>query len=1320
MADGGDAEEKDEVHVLVAVRCRPLSSKEKGENATSIVSFPGDSQIVLDVKGEEHKYAFDHALEPDIRQEVIYETLGLPLINQAFGGFNSAIFAYGQTGSGKTHTMLNHRAGPEERGLIPRISDGIYSRIATLTEQHPTRRFLIQCSFLEIYNEIIYDLLVPRNKQSANRAGLEIREAKGIGIYVKDLSEIVVDATEKLNTLIEQGFAHRQTAATKMNSESSRSHCIFIIKLHQKDAEDEAKNTFSKMNLIDLAGSERAKSTEAEGERLKEGANINKSLSALGNVINALSSAAGGKKIFVPYRNSKLTRVLQESLGGNSLCTMVAALSPSDTNAEETLSTLNYARRAKSIKVSAVKNEEASQIKKLQEEVEALKRKLEQDACKSIQASMNSEEKKDLESKYENQIEELQGFMKQSWEDKQKLSEQAEAAQKKVEEESQKAAERLRNERKRHLAMLAANEDIVLSLQSLTALGSKLCNVWPDKIRETLKVEQRLKSQLNAVKLYRESAAADLAAWRGRKGCDSGISAALLGQVKTKIASMSKELEALARLEGQIQEQFGQIMPQVAVALSKAQGEAGDIGEDMKEELVDHLDLVQRQLAEHQAKSHSSMQGEKQELVLKDELQWLMQSLEEDAEQNAERTSLVEKLKEESASLEAAALTQGADTGASEVLGLSTLELPDDKIDASSNGEFARYARLLQTGGWGGWSPEKSSGAPDPNSDAPEQYLSIDLGAERYVTGLSLQGRLPCSADWPQTRDLLKVALKNTPGLSDADKTYQRPPIRFIHEIGVAIVQEFDSFREGAETWKFSEELVEYGNLSREQKVTFFEELITRTNGAWEESGVATTVTPTEILSGKNCEESNRLLQMLAYLALVPPASRRVSGLGDIAPQWTTSWKLQCFREAAGWCWYGAPDGGGSEAASVLEANTDDSTVKFVSLLEPPLASKVRIHAVEFHRYPALRCEVHVASSKGGTSASAGASQSGPGRPGVKAGGSLEAFLQLTCKCLVEVKKGIEEKQEAKLKDEEAARNAEVTDLKDKAEQERLVLEQRLKDALAKVEELEGLNASNTERAQTAENALLQTQVERDQLVDSVAELEQNLSGTSEAKTATEGERGALQEECTELKGHLQEKVDELQVMSEERDASRANEEELFELNTMKDEELMDTNNGYVYLTERLQDKEDEMAELENQVRQLESSSEQVGDRCGELQDEMLALRLEHQKVQGKLVEEERMHKAAQDRYMDLVKNSIGAVGSGTTAAPSSSGSVCFTPRGGTPGHTESKAALTSAAGGKAKLKPEDDPDSPLDRTTSGYDEEFEEDGDGDETKDSS
>lgn len=196
------------------------------------------------------------------------------------------------------------------------------------------------------------DLLDNSDRKKRSKSGLEIKEHPVLGVYVKGLQEIVVDSPAKIQGTLDQGMRHRTVASTQMNSESSRSHSIFTIKIHQKDSEDESRNLFAKVNLVDLAGSERVKSTGATGATLKEGANINKSLSALGNVINALVEQAKGKKgAFVPYRNSKLTRVLQESLGGNSVTVMIAALSPALVNFEETLSTLKYANRAKDIKV---------------------------------------------------------------------------------------------------------------------------------------------------------------------------------------------------------------------------------------------------------------------------------------------------------------------------------------------------------------------------------------------------------------------------------------------------------------------------------------------------------------------------------------------------------------------------------------------------------------------------------------------------------------------------------------------------------------------------------------------------------------------------------------------------------------------------------------------------------------------------------------------------------------------------------------------------------------------------------------------------------
>lgn len=239
------------------------------------------------------------------------------------------------------------------RGIIPRMSANLFEKISTEKKTRPGVLFLVTVSYFEIYNEVIFDLLdtSDKRKKLGAKAGLEIKEHPALGVYVKGLQEIVVDSSEKLQSIIDQGMGCRTVASTQMNADSSRSHSVFVILIHQKDAEDETKNVFAKVNLVDLAGSERVKSTGASGATLKEGANINKSLSALGNVINALVEAGKGKGTFIPYRNSKLTRVLQESLGGNSITSMLAALSPAACNFEETLSTLKYANRAKAIKV---------------------------------------------------------------------------------------------------------------------------------------------------------------------------------------------------------------------------------------------------------------------------------------------------------------------------------------------------------------------------------------------------------------------------------------------------------------------------------------------------------------------------------------------------------------------------------------------------------------------------------------------------------------------------------------------------------------------------------------------------------------------------------------------------------------------------------------------------------------------------------------------------------------------------------------------------------------------------------------------------------
>lgn len=241
------------------------------------------------------------------------------------------------------------------QGIIPRMNASLFERIAEERKTRPSIQFLVTISYFEIYNEVIADLLDAsdrKKKIATSKGGLEIKEHPALGVYVKGLQEIVVDSASKMASIVDQGMRNRTVASTQMNADSSRSHSVFMITVHQKDEEDPSKNIFAKINLVDLAGSERVKSTGATGATLKEGANINKSLSALGNVINALVEAGKGKATFIPYRNSKLTRVLQESLGGNSVTAMLAAMSPAACNFDETLSTLKYANRAKAIKVS--------------------------------------------------------------------------------------------------------------------------------------------------------------------------------------------------------------------------------------------------------------------------------------------------------------------------------------------------------------------------------------------------------------------------------------------------------------------------------------------------------------------------------------------------------------------------------------------------------------------------------------------------------------------------------------------------------------------------------------------------------------------------------------------------------------------------------------------------------------------------------------------------------------------------------------------------------------------------------------------------------
>ncbi|TMW56790.1 hypothetical protein Poli38472_006800 [Pythium oligandrum] len=371
------------------------------------------------------QFTFDHAYFTDSTQIQVYNDVARPIVDQALQGYNGTIFAYGQTGSGKTHTMMG---SGDDHGIIPLMNEDLFQRIAQATTD--STKYLVTVSFLEIYNEVIKDLLNPSDKL------LKIREHPDMGIYVEQLAELVVKEPGDVTRLIEQGNKVRQVAATQMNERSSRSHSCFTIKIASKQTQTLPqgiqKETCmnAKINLVDLAGSERASKTGATGDRLKEGAAINKSLSALGNVITMLADKkARGNKAHVPYRDSKLTRLLQESLGGNSLTVMVAAISPADDNHEESLGTLQYANRAKSIKNATRKNEDVNEkiIRELREEIERLRQMVRPTSSSSNHempgSPVNQQTSNDMMQQMEETIANLERAKQASWEEKQRLTE---------------------------------------------------------------------------------------------------------------------------------------------------------------------------------------------------------------------------------------------------------------------------------------------------------------------------------------------------------------------------------------------------------------------------------------------------------------------------------------------------------------------------------------------------------------------------------------------------------------------------------------------------------------------------------------------------------------------------------------------------------------------------------------------------------------------------------------------------------------------------------------------------------------------------------
>uniref|UniRef100_A0A7N6ATY6 plus-end-directed kinesin ATPase n=1 Tax=Anabas testudineus TaxID=64144 RepID=A0A7N6ATY6_ANATE len=376
--------------VKVAVRVRPFNSREMSKESKCIIQMQGNTTTILNPKAPKEPaktFSFDysywsHTTPEDssfASQKLVYNDIGKEMLEHAFEGYNVCIFAYGQTGAGKSYTMMGKQEEGQE-GIIPMLCEDLFEKINEDSNKEDLS-YSVEVSYMEIYCERVRDLLNPKNK-----GNLRVREHPLLGPYVEDLSKLAVTSYTDIADLMDAGNKARTVAATNMNETSSRSHAVFTIVFTQRKHDSEtdlSTEKVSKISLVDLAGSERADSTGAKGTRLKEGANINKSLTTLGKVISALAevdnctskSKKKKKTDFIPYRDSVLTWLLRENLGGNSRTAMVAALSPADINYDETLSTLRYADRAKNIKCNAVINEDPNNklVRELKDEVSRLK-----------------------------------------------------------------------------------------------------------------------------------------------------------------------------------------------------------------------------------------------------------------------------------------------------------------------------------------------------------------------------------------------------------------------------------------------------------------------------------------------------------------------------------------------------------------------------------------------------------------------------------------------------------------------------------------------------------------------------------------------------------------------------------------------------------------------------------------------------------------------------------------------------------------------------------------------------------------------------------
>ncbi|XP_076777013.1 chromosome-associated kinesin KIF4A-like [Arvicanthis niloticus] len=633
-------EEVKGIPVRVALRCRPLVPKEIGEGCQVCLSFvPGKPQVVI---GTDKSFTYDFVFDPSTEQEEVFNTAVAPLIKGIFKGYNATVLAYGQTGSGKTYSMGGAYSADQENeptiGIIPRVIQLLFKEM----EEKRDSEFTLRVSYLEIYNEEILDLLCSPCERASQ---IHIREDPKAGIKTVGLTEKTVSVASDMVSCLLQGNNARTVAATAMNSQSSRSHAIFTVFIRERKKMDKNSNFHSKLCLVDLAGSERQKKTKAEGDRLREGININRGLLCLGNVISALGD--GKKGSFVPYRDSKLTRLLQDSLGGNSHTLMIACVSPADSSLEETLNTLRYADRARKIKNKPVINMDPQtvELNHLKHQVQELQVLLLQAHGGILPGSIKAESSESLQS--------LMDRNRSLGEENEKLSHA-------LSEAAGQTAQML----ERIIVTEQANEKLNTKLQELR--HHVACEVDLQKLMETLedqelieKVEMMHSLQQVVIHLSDENVVATESAMEleaqvaispeSRRSSD-----ALTTQHALRQAQMSKELtelnqalavkEALAR---KITFNGGQLQPthcQYEANIKSLESEVTSLQKEKEQLLLDlqlaKKDVNQAKLSEYRRKCLQELEGQIADLKRKLNEQSKLLKLKESTENTVSKLTL--------------------------------------------------------------------------------------------------------------------------------------------------------------------------------------------------------------------------------------------------------------------------------------------------------------------------------------------------------------------------------------------------------------------------------------------------------------------------------------------------------------------------------------------------------------------------------------------------------------------------------------------------------------------------------------------------------